>query len=168
MTTGDPNEDVTRDRLAVVLAAYGADPSRWPEADRKLASWLPAGDPAVSAALEEARATDAALARASRPAPPAGAVERLIARAAGVAGEVVPFARHARERPQPMRAAMPGGLAALSALAASLALGLYLGASGHGDWLIPPLLVEDSSEYLTAEFDVLDTTLQLFEDDIEL
>jgi hypothetical protein len=166
MATGDQNDGVTSDRLAAVLAAYGADPLRWPEADRKLASLLAAGDPAVSAALEEARATDSALARASRPAPPAGAADRLIAGAAGDPGKVVPIARHTRERPQPVPATMPSGLAALSALAASLAFGLYLGASGYGDWLIPPLLAEDS-EYLTAEFDVLDTTLQLFEDEME-
>jgi hypothetical protein len=50
------------------------------------------------------------------------------------------------------------------ALAASLALGIYLGASGQTDWLTSPLLAEESPEYLTAELDVLDGTLQLFEE----
>jgi hypothetical protein len=52
-------------------------------------------------------------------------------------------------------------------LAASLALGIYLGASGQSDWLTPPLLAEESPEYMSAQLDVLDGTLQLFEDHTE-
>jgi hypothetical protein len=158
-----------RDRLKALLAAYGADPSRWPESDRKLASMLATGHPDISALLEEARAADYVLSRASRPELPAGAAERLAARVAEVPSNVVSFSGHAKERSRPRQAAMPGRLAAASALAstlaASLALGLYLGASGQGDWLVPPLLAEDSPDYLVAEFDVLD--LALLEDDME-
>jgi hypothetical protein len=158
-----------RDRLKALLAAYSADPSRWPESDRKLASMLATGHPDISALLEEARAADYVLSRASRPELPAGAAERLAARVAEVPSNVVSFSGHAKERSRPRQAAMPGRLAAASALAstlaASLALGLYLGASGQGDWLVPPLLAEDSPDYLVAEFDVLD--LALLEDDME-
>jgi len=54
-----------------------------------------------------------------------------------------------------------------TALAASLAFGLYLGASGRSDWPTPPLLAEESPEYLTAELDLLVGTLQVFEDNME-
>jgi hypothetical protein len=33
-------DKAARDRLQAVLAAYGADPARWPERDRELASLL--------------------------------------------------------------------------------------------------------------------------------
>jgi hypothetical protein len=94
---------------------------------------------------------------------PAGAADR-IARLADVSGDVVSFARRGRVPSRAKRAVLPGRLAVLTALAASLALGLYLGANGQGDWLIPPLPAEDSPEYLSAELNVLDGTLQLFED----
>jgi hypothetical protein len=149
-----------RDRLQAVLAAYGADPARWPDADRELAASLP--DPALAAALEDARTLDSALSRASQPVAPAGAAERLIARVDD-GPSVVQFARRA-QAPHMARAALPGRLAALTALAASLALGIYLGASGQTDWLTSPLLAEESPEYLTAELDVLDGTQQLFEE----
>jgi hypothetical protein len=169
MTARETHIGRERDRLKALLAAYGADPSRWPESDRKLASMLAAGHPDISALLEDARAVDHVLARASRPELPAGAAERLAARVAEVPSNVVSFSGHAKERSRPRQAAMPGRLAAASALAstlaASLALGLYLGASGQGDWLVPPLLAEDSPDYLVAEFDVLD--LALLEDDME-
>lgn len=156
-----------RDRLQAVLAAYGADPARWPERDRELAPWLGAADPVLTTSLNEARTMDSVLKRASHPAAPAGAAERLVARVDALPGKVVPIARPAQARAPTRRAALPRRLAVLSALAASLALGLYLGASGRGDWLTPPLLAEESPENMSAEFDVLDSTLQLFEDHVE-
>ena len=159
MAENGPNK-AARDRLQAVLAAYGAQPARWPEADRELAASLP--DPALATALEDARTLDSALARASRPVAPAGAAERIAVRVDDVS-TVVPFSQRARA-PHTRRAALPGRLAAMIALAASLALGLYLGASGQADWLTSPLLAEESPEYLTAELDVLDGTLQLFEE----
>jgi hypothetical protein len=159
MAENGPNK-AARDRLHAVLAAYGTDPARWPEADRELAASLP--DPVLAAALEDARTLDSALSRASRPVAPAGAAERLAARVDDVS-TVVPFARRP-QAPHTRRAALPGRLAAMVALAASLALGIYLGASGQADWLTSPLLAEELPEYLTAELDVLDGTLQLFEE----
>jgi hypothetical protein len=159
MAENGPNK-AARDRMHAVLAAYGADPARWPHADRELAASLP--DTALAGALEDARTLDSAMSRASRPVAPAGAAERLIARVDDGAN-VVQFARRA-QAPHTRRAALPGRLAAMIALAASLALGIYLGASGQTDWLTSPLLAEESPEYLTAELDVLDGTLQLFEE----
>jgi hypothetical protein len=159
MAENGPNK-AARDRLQEVLAAYGADPARWPDADRELAAWLP--DPVLAATLEDARTLDSAMSRASQPVAPAEAAERLAAMVDDVS-TVVPFAQRP-QAPHTRRAGLPGRLAALTALAASLALGIYLGASGQTDWLTSPLLAEESPEYLTAELDVLDGTLQLFEE----
>lgn len=157
MTDRGPNK-AELDRLRSVLAAYGADPGRWPAGDRALAALL--RDPQLTAIVTDARALDLALARASRPVAPAGAAERLLARTEPVPPGIVPFAR-------PSLTGVRGRLTVLTALAASLALGLYLGASGQVDGLTPPLLAEESPEYLSAELDVLDGTLQLFADQIE-
>ena len=159
--------EAATDRLQAVLAAYGADAARWPEADRGLASLLMTADAALSAPLEDARSLDAVLAQASHPAAPVAAAERLIASIADVPGKVVTFAPREQELMQARRAALPRRLAVPMALAASLALGLYLGASGRSDWLTAPLLAEEPQEYLTAELDVLDGTVQLFEDQVE-
>lgn len=48
------------ERLQALIAAYGADPQRWPQAERAAAQAL-ASDPHASAVLREARALDAAL-----------------------------------------------------------------------------------------------------------
>jgi hypothetical protein len=153
------------DRLQAVLAAYGADPARWPESDRELAPLLAAADPSLTTSLENARSLDAALAHASRPVAPAAAAQRLVARASMKRRATSsPSPRAARnERPHRARR-LSGRLAVAASLAASLALGIYLGASGQSDWLTPPLLAEESPEYMSAELDVLDGTLQLFED----
>lgn len=155
-----------RDRLRAVLAAYGADPARWPQSDRELASLLTTRDPALVAPLDDARTLDLVLAQASHPAPPAAATDRLVASVNDLPGRVVTFTPR-EQAPHSRRAALPRRLAVLTALAASLALGLFLGASGHSEWLTTPLLAEDPPEYLSAELDVLDGTLRLFEDEME-
>lgn len=152
------------DRLQAVLAAYGADPARWPQSDRELAPLLTATHPDVAASLEDARSLDSALAHASRPVVPMAAADRLVANAAEARVNVVAFARHGKERPAAPRTAQSSRLAIATSLAASLALGIYLGATGQSEWLTPPLFAEESPEYISAELDVLDGTLQLFED----
>jgi hypothetical protein len=155
------------DRLQAVLAAYGADPARWPESDRELAPLLAAADPSLTTSLENARSLDAALAHASRPVAPAAAAQRLVAHVDETPGNVVAFAPRGAKRAAAPRPRLSGRLAVAASLAASLALGIYLGASGQSDWLTPPLLAEESPEYMSAELDVLDGTLQLFEDHTE-
>lgn len=156
------------ERLQAVLAAYGSDPARWPEGDRELAPLLTAPDADLSASLKDARSLDSALAHASRPVPPTAAMDRLVARIRDEAiteapDNVVAFSRRGATLAAP-RTALSGRLAIATSLAASLALGIYLGASGQIDWLTPPLLAEESPEYMSAELDVLDGTLELFED----
>lgn len=152
------------DRLQAVLAAYGADPARWPESDRDLAPLLAAPHPDVTASLDDARILDSALAYASRPVAPAAAADRLVTSVREATGNIVAFDLHATTRPPARRTTLSGRLAVATSLAASLIFGIYLGASGQSDWLTPPLLAEESPEYMSAQLDVLDGTLQLFED----
>lgn len=60
---------MTLDRLRDILAAYGADPAHWPDAERAALQALIAATPAAQAALAEAAALDALLAH-DRPAMP--------------------------------------------------------------------------------------------------
>lgn len=158
------DNDANMDRLQAVLAAYGADPARWPESDRELAPLFTATHPNVAASLEDARNLDSALARASRPAAPMAAAHRLVASIAEAPDNVVAFDLHGTRHGPRRETTLSGRLAIATSLAASLAFGIYLGASGQSDWLTPPLLAEETPEYMSAELDVLDGTLQLFED----
>jgi len=69
--------DALKTRLAEVLAAYGADPARWPAAERARLEALVRSDPQL---LVEAREIDRVLARAAQPAVPAGAAARCYVR----------------------------------------------------------------------------------------
>ena len=79
------------------------------------------------------------LALATTPEPPAGAADRLMARLAPVdmAPEVVPF------RPRTVARRSWFAYAAALPLAASLALGIYLGAMGKLDMLLPSAITGD-------------------------
>jgi hypothetical protein len=112
-----------RKRLEQVLAAYGADPGRWPEADRRLAHLLGAKDKAA------ARKIDALLGQASPIAAPSGAQDRLAARLSQSRGNVIAMT------PRTPRPRFPS-LWAGAALAASLAIGVYLGGTGVADDLM--------------------------------
>src|SRR5262249_6594923 len=94
--------DAMRTRLAEVLAAYGADPARWRAAERERLMAHVENAPELQALLSEAREIDQVLARARAPAVPAGAANRLMARAGQQKPKatVIPFER-ARARPRP-------------------------------------------------------------------
>lgn len=113
--------DATRTRLAEVLAAYGADPARWPASERPGLEALSRAQPEL---LADARQIDRILARAERPLAPAGAKAQLLARAAGApqTGNVIPLDRGRR---RPMPSIWSWGTAA--AFAASFAFGIFLG-----------------------------------------
>jgi len=112
-----------KERLAAVLAAYGADPARWPEAERRELSaqlaW--AGD-----ALAEAQAMDRLLAALPEVEPREDFVHHMMARIDREIEAPVP---------RPGRARLLWGTAI--PLAASLLLGAYLGAAGDLDPLLP-------------------------------
>lgn len=116
--------DATRTRLAEVLAAYGADPTRWPVSERSGLEALLASEPGL---LAEAAEIDRVLARAPVPAAPAGAKALLLARVAREkqAVNVISLERAPRAKPRP--SIWSWGTAA--ALAASFAFGIFLGNS---------------------------------------
>ncbi len=51
-----------RDRAAEIIAAYGGNPARWPDAERATALAVIAADPGLATALAEARTLDGDLA----------------------------------------------------------------------------------------------------------
>jgi len=130
------SEDVRADRLTELAQAYGADPSRWPEPDRHLFHEASDRLPAI---LAEAEEIDKLLSRASSP--PSGTVgrDRLLT-ALGreeKPGNVVALpVRRAHTRNL-------GRMIAAAALAASLALGVYLGTLDDASAVFSPSLSAD-------------------------
>jgi hypothetical protein len=151
-------------RVEALLAAHGADPGRWPAAERKrFAASLGAAE--LSAARREAAALDALLSRASTPQAPAGAVGRLMTRVAneGASKNVIDLSEARRRFFRPWRR---GLLPAASALAASLLIGIYLGATGLGDRLLQPdLTVDESFELAELDGDLVDRATGFLEED---
>jgi hypothetical protein len=113
--------DAMRTRLAEVLAAYGADPARWPSSERDQLQPLLDKEPGL---LAEASEIDRVLAKAIPPAPSVQGKAQLLARIAREKQtvNVVPLER-VRTRPRP--SIWSWGTAA--ALAASFAFGIFLG-----------------------------------------
>ncbi len=112
-----------KQRLEAVLASYGGDPARWPAAERAV---LQPHLEAAGEALDEARFIDRLLDLAGTPTLAAGLESRLMARIG---------------RGAPARFRL-GWTAALP-LAASLALGIYLGAMGALDSLLPAVVTDE-------------------------
>lgn len=114
------NTDIGIDRLQELAAAYGAEPRRWPVAEREAALALLARSPEAREALARARATDTLLGSlAVRPAPPR-LRRQLLAQ--------VPAARRTWRQAIPsLWRDLGGWQLAGPALAAGLALGVGLG-----------------------------------------
>lgn len=89
----------------------------------------------------EAREIDAVLSLASVPSLPEGAAARLMARLAEVPQENKVVAFPPRRAMAPVRS--PLRYAAALPLAASLALGIYLGAKGSLDFMLPSAITGD-------------------------
>lgn len=130
-------------RLRRQIESYGADPRRWPEADRELPTLL-RGDPKMQELIRQEAALDAALDRPLPPPVDPALVERIVARARSQKQEP----RHAGARAPigppaatwPMR--LGTGWPQLAALAVAAVLGLVVGWSVP--WLAePPMAVED-------------------------
>lgn len=140
------------EELQVRLETYGADMGRWPQAARARAQAIVGTDRQAARMLAEARALDAVLAHA--PLPPlerrAALVDRILADAAGIArngagrrsGIVIPWPRAARNASHmpsaPIARSAPWRAAAL--LAASLALGVFIGALDLAPDAVDPLM----------------------------
>jgi hypothetical protein len=138
------------ERLFQVLEAYGADPARWPEAEREnLCRLLALGDPAIAQAVKAARELDSILAAAPAPALDVGASrDRFLT---GMREKVLQSSLPLDlDRYRSGRDAAPRGRRlpwpAFGALAASLAAGLFVGAGGMAHEFIPALLEGEASE----------------------
>jgi hypothetical protein len=128
------------ERIDDLLASFGADRARWPEADRLRGSGTPEAE-------ADAHDVDRLLSLATAPAVPAGAIGRLMAKLAdetpaipastapGSTPDVVAFPVRAPAARPPQRRFIR--YAAALPLAASLALGFYLGAQGSLDTVLP-------------------------------
>ncbi len=114
-----------KQRIEAVLASYGADPARWPASER--ARLLPHLEPADDA-LRDARLIDQLLDLAAAPSLAAGLEGRLIS---SITRRAAPARFSLR-----WSAALP--------LAASFALGIYLGAMGTLDDLLPSVVSDDA------------------------
>lgn len=91
---------------------------------------------------------------ASEPEVPAGAQERLMARIASISAEELPDGNVELFRPRASRRSSVFRYAAALPLAASLALGVYLGAAGSVDFALPTLVTGDVATNLDADEDL--------------
>lgn len=153
----------TVERLAEVSAAYGADPSRWPESERAALLEIIAGMDAAAEQLDEERALDRLLDTVPPPQPPPGAIERVLD-AAGVAArdaQVIPLYRR-----QPSASVGLKLRPALGLIAASMLLGAITGTTRMAD----PFFLDEVGER-RINVDDLDTALIEFDlglDDLDL
>ena len=122
---------ILKRRLQNVLASYGANPSNWPASERT--ELLPHLE-SLRAELTDARRIDQLLDLSGSPAIPVDAVNRVIASISKAQARSAP-PMPARRFPLAWGAALP--------LAASLVLGIYLGAMGSLDGLLPEALTGD-------------------------
>ncbi len=134
MTNDRDKKDTANSRLRQLLAAYGADRSRWPEQDRAQFSDTDAEDAGLSDEIDEARALDKILSRATPALPTAEAASRM---AAAIEAQVTPSAESnvvalsGQADPQRNRAPRFGSSLWPDAvlIAASLIIGIALGQS---------------------------------------
>ncbi len=146
------------ERLDMVLAIYGPDPAGWPARERAALERLVGTDPSAARLLDEAVALDSVMDYA-----PAGKVDsplkqRIVAAAVAdgsIEPRIIPVStahtgrkkNFARDR----RAIWPA-----AALAASFALGLYLGVSELGTTAVDQALEFASLDVVTEELDDVD------------
>lgn len=117
MADRDPQK-LDLDRFRAIVAAYGADPKRWPEAERAAAEAILVADQQAAMAREAEAELDAALALDRAPAPTPELMAAVLAAAD-------------RARPRGLAVLWPLGplWQPASALAAAAVLGLVLGAA---------------------------------------
>ena len=152
-----------------LYAVHGADSRRWPLKARHLVNESElATDTELSVARDEARQLDRFLDAATRPQARADAAAQAVtviladSRPAAPVGNIAALGPQART-PWPRYAFGFGQFSGLAALAASLLLGLYVGAAGFVDDLIPSALA--AQESLAGNGDIVeDVLLDLNED----
>lgn len=114
------------ERFAVIVDAYGADPRRWPAAERDAAQAFATTDARASVLLAEALALDAGLDALPIPEPASAALRRA----------AMPLPITARSsRWQELLALLGGWRLALPAMAVALIMGINVGSHADlGNW----------------------------------
>lgn len=123
------DKEITLERFAAIVDAYGASPERWPAPERSAADALLAASAPARALLAEARMLDGLLAAAPLEAPSDALVERLMAARPRALAALAPAAKPRGLFRELVDAIWPYGSPALptGALAASIVLGVALG-----------------------------------------
>jgi hypothetical protein len=179
--TSMSNNTMTIADFERLLDVYGSDRTRWPVEARASAGQLVARDKAARRLLAEAEALDRTLERAPLPslAEEAALADRILAAALRsprmvpiVKGDAAPTARLAidnvvrlpslRARPRWLSRTAFSGAAGM--LAASLALGVFLGISTLSQGMLPALedmtgITLGSGAHVVAQVDLLDEDL---------
>jgi hypothetical protein len=127
------SDEKALERLRQLYAAYGADYAKWPRHERFFYRDAVLLD--VFESESDARLVDRLLALLPTPVAPAQNPRQLLSRAAGLPQRGATGHPHRRSMPKLMQE-WPAALA----LAASLAVGVWLGAAGVADDLLPSLL----------------------------
>lgn len=120
------NLSMNLERFTVIVDAYGADPRRWPAAERDAAQAFAAADAQAAALLAEALALDAGLDALPIPEPASAALRRA----------AMPQPITARpSRWQELLALLGGWRLALPAMAVALIMGINVGSrTDLGNW----------------------------------
>jgi hypothetical protein len=145
-------DDMTLDRFAVLLDAYGADPARWPDAERAAARALLDRSSEARARRDAAAALDALLDRAATVEPSSALAERILAQAP--------------QRPpqQPKVIRLRARVVAAVGLAAAASLALWLTWRPGAQRTLEPAAVARLGEYQTPT-DALLSAVDLDADD---
>ena len=141
-------DDMTLDRFAVLLDAYGADPARWPDAERAAARALLDRSSEARARRDAAAALDALLDRAATVEPSSALAERVLAQAP--------------QRPKVIR--LRARVVAAVGLAAAASLALWLTWRPGAHRTLEPAAVARLGEYQT-QTDALLSAVDLDADD---
>jgi hypothetical protein len=128
-------DDMTTERFAALLDAYGADPARWPEAERADARALLERSPQARVRRDAAAALDVLLDRAATAEPSPALAERILAQAPRA-----PRAKVVRLRAR---------VAAVVGLAAAASLALWLTQRPGQHQTLGPGAVAQLGEYQT-------------------
>ena len=139
----DGNTKKKLTRLVEVLDTFGADPNRWPAAERTVLEAFVKADKSAAELFIEAKA----LARVMDAAPAGSASAALSARIVAAALEdpareatVVPLAPTRRQAGQTFSIRRAASMWPAAALAASFAFGLYMGIAGIGGTAVEDVL----------------------------
>jgi hypothetical protein len=143
-------DDLTIERFTALLEAYGADPARWPDAERAGAHVLLERSAEARARRDAAAALDGLLDRAATTQPSRALAERILAQA--------PRAPRAKVVPMRARGAAVVGLAAAASLA------IWLVHRPASQQMLGPGAVARLGEYQTPT-DALLSALDLDADD---